>query len=239
MTRVVLAHGFTQTGASWTPIRTRLLADGHDVVTPDLPGHGTATTDDPDLWPAAIRLGDTGGHAAYVGYSMGGRYCLHLALARPELVTRLVLVGTTPGIEDEVERRARRQADHELAASIECDGVDVFLDRWLANPLFATLPRRAAAMETRRVNTAAGLAASLRHAGTGNQQPVWDRLAALDMPVLLVTGEADTKFTAIADRMASVIGPNAARAVVANAGHAVHLEQPDVFVDLVGPFLDG
>lgn len=237
MARVVLAHGFTQTGESWAPIRTGLAEIGHEVVAPDMPGHGAAAAEDADLGRGAERLGQLGGRSAYVGYSMGGRYCLHLALARPDLVARLVLVGATAGIEDEGERRLRRQADDELAASIERDGVDAFLDRWLENPLFATLPRDAAGVETRRANTPAGLAASLRQAGTGRQRPLWDRLAALDMPILFVTGDLDIKFTAIASRMASLIGANATRTVVPGAGHAVHLEQPDVFIRVVTDFL--
>lgn len=233
MARIVLAHGFTQTGASWEAVAAQLRGEGHEVRAPDLPGHGGAAAVPPGLRTGARRLGEDGGPAIYAGYSMGGRYCLHLALDRPELVHALVLAGATPGIDDPGERAERREADAVLAAEIERDGVDVFLEKWLAQPLFVSLPRDAAAIDSRRVNTAAGLAASLRDAGTGAQDSLWPRLAELRMPVVLVTGSLDAKFTAIAERMAAAIGTNARHVVVAGSGHAVPLERPAEFAALV------
>ena len=186
----MLVHGFTQTGRSWDRVAAR-LAERHTVVTVDAPGHGESGAIRADVPAAAALLGAAGGPATYVGYSMGGRLCLHLAVDQPELVRRLVLVSATAGIDDAAERATRRQADEQLAASIERDGVDAFLDRWLALPLFATLPRDAAGLDDRRRNTADGLASSLRLAGTGTQEPLWDRLPELPMPVLLVAGALD------------------------------------------------
>ena len=175
---------------------------------------------------AAALLGAVGGPATYVGYSMGGRLCLQLAVDQPELVRRLVLVSATAGIDDATERAARRQADEELAASIEHDGVAAFLERWLALSLFATLPREAAALDDRRRNTAEGLASSLRLAGTGTQEPLWDRLPELPMPVLVVVGALDAKYVGLARRMAGLI-PRATLEVIEGAGHSVPLEDPD------------
>jgi len=107
--RIVLVHGFTQTSASWARIAGELEAD-FEVVTPDLPGHGRSPLPDPGsgLAATARALGEAGGKAGYVGYSLGGRCCLHLALESPGLVERLVIVGAHPGIVDETERRQRR-----------------------------------------------------------------------------------------------------------------------------------
>src|SRR5262249_56537802 len=91
-----------------------------------------------DFVATASAIGEVGGRATYVGYSMGGRLCLQLALDRAELVDRLVLVSASPGIRGEVERAARREADERQAQEIERDGVDAFLERWLAQPMFAT-----------------------------------------------------------------------------------------------------
>jgi 2-succinyl-6-hydroxy-2,4-cyclohexadiene-1-carboxylate synthase len=233
--RVVLVHGFTQTGRSWDTIASR-LAQRYEVVTVDAPGHGDSGDVRAALPDGAALLGATGGSATYVGYSMGGRLCLHLAVARPDLVRRLVLISATAGIEDAGERAARRVADDELAASIERHGVDAFLDRWLALPLFASLPRDAAGADDRRRNTAPGLASSLRLAGTGMQEPLWDRLGVLDMPVLVVAGALDEKYVAIAERLAKLI-PNSTLHVVEGAGHAVHLEHPDDFVGALDEWL--
>ncbi|HEX6785940.1 MAG TPA: alpha/beta fold hydrolase, partial [Acidimicrobiales bacterium] len=105
--RVVLVHGFTQTGRSWAPIAADLGRD-HEVVLVDAPGHGGSSAGRADLTEGAALLGAAGGRATYVGYSMGGRLALHLALDHPDHVDALVLLGATAGIEDEEERAARR-----------------------------------------------------------------------------------------------------------------------------------
>jgi 2-succinyl-6-hydroxy-2,4-cyclohexadiene-1-carboxylate synthase len=235
--RVVLVHGFTQTGRSWAGLVPR-LAERHEVVCVDAPGHGRSAAEDVDLVRGAVLLADAGGEGAYVGYSMGGRLTLHLALARPDLVRRVVLVGATAGIDGDAERAQRRAADEALAHDLERDGLDAFLERWLANPLFATLPRGAAGVEDRRENTVAGLASSLRLAGTGAQAPLWDRLHEARMPALLVAGERDAKFRALAERLALGWGGSARVAVISDAGHACHLERPEEFADAVVAFLD-
>jgi 2-succinyl-6-hydroxy-2,4-cyclohexadiene-1-carboxylate synthase len=223
-------HGFTQTGRSWLPVAEALAADGWRVLLPDAPGHGGSGAITVDLPAAADLLGRSCGRAVYVGYSMGGRLCLHVALQRPELVEQLVLLGATAGIEDDGERGARRSADEALAASLERDGVRPFLDRWLAGPLFATLNRESAGLDDRLTNEPSGLASSLRLAGTGAQADLWPRLGELDMPVAVVAGELDARFAAIGQRMAAAIGPGASFAAIPGAGHAAHLEQPVAFV---------
>ena len=233
--RLVLAHGFTQTGRSWGAVAED-LADDHEVVTPDAPGHGGSTDVVADLRQAGELLAEHG-PATFIGYSMGGRMCLHTALARPDKVERLVLLGATAGIDDADERAARRQSDDELAAIIERDGVDAFLDRWLGLPMFARLPADPAGRAERARNTAAGLASSLRHAGAGTQEPTWDRLAGLTMPVLVMAGADDHKFVTLGRRLAAAIGRNASFAAVPDAGHAAHSEQPDAFLWLLRGWL--
>jgi 2-succinyl-6-hydroxy-2,4-cyclohexadiene-1-carboxylate synthase len=217
---------------------TSALAERYETVAVDAPGHGELGDVALGLWQGARLLAQQGGTATYVGYSMGGRLCLHLALAHPDLVEGLALLGATAGIDDDDARARRRQEDEQRAERLERDGLEAFLEDWLAQPMFASLPRDAAGIADRRRNTAAGLAASLRLAGTGAQEPLWDRLDELEMPVLLVAGEGDERFTAAAHRMATAIGDNARVALVRDAGHAAHLEQPQAFVDILTGFLD-
>jgi 2-succinyl-6-hydroxy-2,4-cyclohexadiene-1-carboxylate synthase len=231
--RVVLVHGFTQTGRSWARVADHLAAH-HEVVAVDAPGHGGSATIEADLPTGATLLGATGGRATYVGYSMGGRLGLHLAVARPDLVERLVLISATAGIDDPDERTARRRADEALADTIERDGLEAFLTRWVAQPMFAGLADPD--LEDRRRNTTTGLASSLRLAGTGTQQPLWSRLASIDAPVLLVAGRNDAKFVTAAERMAGLL-PHPTVAIVDGAGHTVHLERPDEFRDLLEEWL--
>lgn len=234
--RTVLLHGFTQNADCWGSFG-RHLGAGRQLVLVDAPGHGRSGNDDADL-PAAARLvADVGGRADYVGYSMGGRIALHLALAAPDLVRRLVVIGATGGIDDPGERGRRRAADEELARALESAPLAAFLDRWLAGPLFADLPPSAACLPQRLTNRPAGLAASLRRCGTGNQQPLWDRLEALDMPVLVVAGERDERFRMVGERLVSSIGSNARLAVIPDAGHAAHLERPLEAARVIDGFL--
>lgn len=223
--RIVLLHGFTQTGACWGPLATGLAAE-HEVVAVDLPGHGGSGAIEVGIESGTTLIAAAGGAATYVGYSMGGRFALRLALDRPDVVERLVLIGASPGLADADERAARRASDDALAAKVEAVGVEAFVRDWLALPLFAGIPHELRFETERCTNTAAGLASSLRLAGTGAQEPLWDRLGELAMPVLLVTGADDTKFTAIAATMAAAIS-NAEHVVVDGAGHTVHLERPE------------
>lgn len=235
---VVLLHGFTQTGASWGPVADR-LSGRHTVVTVDAPGHGGSSSIRADLTAGAAMMVEAAGDAgSWVGYSMGGRFALHAALSRPDSVERLVLVSATGGIDDEADRRARRRADEELARMVEAEGVEPFVRWWLERPLFATLSAGAAGLGERLSNTAEGLATSLRLAGTGTQLPLWDRLASLAMPVLVVAGELDQTFVGHAERLVSCVGDNASLSVIPGAGHACHLERPDAFLAVVAPFLD-
>jgi 2-succinyl-6-hydroxy-2,4-cyclohexadiene-1-carboxylate synthase len=235
---VVLVHGFTQTLEAWEAVADR-LAGRHRVVRVDLPGHGGSGAVRVGFGEAAGLVGEAGGAAVYVGYSLGGRLCLRLALDRPDLVRGLVLVGASPGIADPAARARRRDADEALAADVERDGVAAFLDRWLAGPLFASLPEAAAGRSGRLANTPEGLAYALRRLGTGAQAPLWPRLAGLRPPTLLVAGALDAKFAGIAREMAAAIGPGTRVALVPGAGHAVHLERPQAMAALITELLDG
>lgn len=233
--RFVLAHGFTQTARSWDTVDTLLRERSPDIeiVAVDLPGHGDATAAaDLDLWASAAHLAEHGGTGTYVGYSMGGRIALHAALVHPERVERLVLIGATAGIDDDTERAERRRADQALADRIERIGTQAFVDEWLTNPLFAGLTADTAQRADRLRNTARGLAASLRATGTGTQTPLWNRLGEIEVPVLVLVGERDAKFTALGERLVAGL-PHARLAVIPGAGHSVHLEQPTATVDAI------
>jgi 2-succinyl-6-hydroxy-2,4-cyclohexadiene-1-carboxylate synthase len=170
---------------------------------------------------------------------MGGRMALHVALAHPEAVDRLVLISTNPGIQGHEARRKRRASDEALARRIETQGLSAFLRWWLAQPLFATLAPSAAGLGERLANTEEGLASSLRLAGLGSQDPLWDRLGELGergLPVLLVAGELDSAYRSHAERMAAAIGPSARLQVIEGAGHACHLERPGQLAAAIAAF---
>jgi len=246
---LIALHGFTGSGADFLPLARSLRRETMTVCL-DLPGHGrSGVPEDPARCSLAetaadvLALADELGVTAFdlLGYSMGGRAALRLALGHPQRVRRLVLESASPGIPSDADRLARLESDEGLARDVEERGVTAFLDDWLAMDLFrtqSTLPdeRRAAMRAQRALNTAAGLAASLRGAGAGQDPAVWDELGRIRQRVLLIGGMEDEKYGAILTRMAEVL-PNARLVRVPRVGHNVHLERPRLYADYVGEFL--
>jgi 2-succinyl-6-hydroxy-2,4-cyclohexadiene-1-carboxylate synthase len=232
---VVLLHGFTHTGASWEPVKAA-LGERYRALAPDLRGHGTAGARAPvSLGEVISDLGAIAPeHFTLGGYSMGGRIALHAALALPTRVSRLVLVGASPGIADPDERKARKTEDERLAREIEETTIQAFAERWAGNPVLAGQPAAVvqATSADRLRNTPAGLAAALRNLGTGALPSLWGRLGELEMPVALVVGERDEKFRAIAGEMVAHIA-RVEVIVVPSAGHAVHLEAPQAVAEVL------
>lgn len=245
---LVLLHGFTGSGRSLDGI-ARPLARDFSIIAPDLPGHGRsvggASKGPYDFESSVARLLatlDRAGHAQadWLGYSMGARLALGCAVRQPGRVRSLVLVGGRAGIADPGEREARRRADAALADRIETNGIEAFVDEWLAQPLFATQQRLGAGFiaEQRRerlANDAHELAASLRTLGPGAQPPLFDELERLALPVLLVAGALDGAFVEHARELARRL-PKAEVCVIEDAGHAVHVEQPAAFLRAVRAF---
>ena len=177
---------------------------------------------------------------ALVGYSMGGRLALYLALRHPERCARLFLESASPGLEDAAEREARRRSDEEKAVRLESGDLASFLYDWYRQPLFASLSRHEglveAMIETRLQNDPRELARSLRGMGTGTQPSLWGELAVLRIPGLVVAGELDERYTGIAARMAP-LGPRIRSAIVTGVGHNVRLEAPGAYLALLKSFL--
>jgi len=247
---LVLLHGFTGSGRSWWPVIDE-LSDRYRIISVDLIGHGHSG--DPasasryafhraldNLRQVALSLNI--GNATWLGYSLGGRVALGLAVAYPDLVSALVLESATPGIADVTERARRRSDDDELAARIERDGVAAFVARWERLPMWESqeaLPADVLACERgiRLANSARGLANSLRGMGQGAQPSLWDSLPDLQCPTLLIAGERDAKFARIAGEMHDAL-PDARVAIAPGAGHNVHLEAPAWFGERVTRFID-
>lgn len=185
----------------------------------------------------AIHAAGRGG--AVVAYSMGGRIALHAADRHRGAFRALVLVGATPGIADGSARRSRRASDDDLARWMERQEIGAVVDGWESQPVFASQdPQLVAAQRAGRLShDPRVLAQMLRATGQGVLDPLWDRIEQLVLPVLAVAGEHDRTYVEVAERMVDRL-PNGRSAVVAGAGHAAHLEQPEAFGELLLAFLD-
>ncbi|HLW45610.1 MAG TPA: alpha/beta fold hydrolase [Acidimicrobiales bacterium] len=238
--RLVLAHGFTQTSRSWGRFAD-LVGVGRELVRVDLPGHGGSSEVRADVAESARLLlevsSSVGEGFDLLGYSLGARVALCAALSAPAAASglrRLVLIGGTGGIDDPEARSERRRRDESLAAEVEAD-FDGFLRRWVAAPMFAGLDDPG--LDERRRNTPEGVASSLRLAGAGTQDPVWDRLAELSFPLLAVAGADDVRYALAAARLARGV-PSGVFSLVPGAGHAAHLAQPELSAGIVRAFLE-
>jgi 2-succinyl-6-hydroxy-2,4-cyclohexadiene-1-carboxylate synthase len=245
---LLLLHGFTGSARNWRGLEA--FGERFRTIAVDLLGHGASDSPaDPARYDMAACVGDLAAvlvqlgiqRANVLGYSLGGRVALHLAAAHPERVGRLVLESASPGLMTEAERRARRADDEALALRLERDGLEAFVDGWERLPLFASQARLPAAVRAglraqRLRNNPPGLANSLRGLGTGAQPSLWERLPEIHTPTLLLAGALDEKFAAIARAMAERL-PEATLFIVPEAGHTIHLEQPDAFAQRVTEFL--
>lgn len=220
------------------------LEDRFYCVAPDLPGHGSsvglpseAYTIEGTSRRVLDSLGESGvERPVLVGYSMGGRLALYLALRHPARCAGLFLESASPGLESAEERRSRREADESRAKRLESEDFGRFLEDWYRQPLFASLARDEALLrrtiEARRRNDPAELAQSLRGMGTGSQPSLWGELPGLQVSALAVAGELDSKYAEIAHRMAGA-SPIIDCTIVPGVGHNVHVEVPSAYTSLL------
>lgn len=242
---IILLHGFTGCGENWQFI-AEALAHDYQVITLDLLGHGKSDSPpDPHRYGMEVAAQDLitlvemtiGQPVNLVGYSMGGRLALYLALNYPQHIKKLILESASPGLSASEERLARIQSDELFANRIQQNGIAAFVDEWEKLPLFASQSDEICQqLRIQRLqNNPTGLANSLRGMGTGVQPALWEKLPQLKPPTLLITGELDKKFIEIARQMHNQL-PQSQHEIITQAGHTVHLEQPDAYISLLRSF---
>jgi 2-succinyl-6-hydroxy-2,4-cyclohexadiene-1-carboxylate synthase len=238
-----MLHGFTQTGRLWGRFGERLELE-RTLVCVDLPGHAGSDAVRADLPGTAALVADTvreevgSAPCDLLGYSLGARVALHVAVGDVLELGRMVVIGATAGLENPEERERRLRSDAELADHLEASGdVAGFVRDWLSGPMFSGLPAATTGEEERRRNTASGLASSLRLCGVGTQESLWGLMASLRSAMLTIAGMDDTRFAANSIRLAR-LAPHAVATLVPGGGHAVHLAQPETSVRLVLHWLE-
>jgi len=244
---LVLLHGFTGSKKTWEEC-IKTWEKYFKVIALDLPGHGETDTESArtisefcsDLQDILKMLKIDKAHL--LGYSMGGRIALSFAIHYPESVHTLILESASPGLKTNAERLKRVENDTNLAEQIMEKGIIHFTDYWENIPLFETQKQLTASVrdkirQERLSQSPEGLAGSLVNMGTGKQPSFWKRLHELEMPVLLVVGELDRKFIDINQEMQQEIEEVQLK-TCEEAGHCIHVEQPEKFVKIVMEFIE-
>ena len=245
---ILLLHGFTGDVSAWQNLRS-MLEPSHRVIALDILGHGKSTKPSSAssyrierVAADVIALLDqlAAGKIHLLGYSMGGRLALYLALRYADRFHSLILESASPGLRGQQARAERIRRDHQLADQIEAKGIEWFVDFWENLPLWDSQDALVKASQRRQRlnNHPLGLANSLRGMGSGAQPSLWEELPRLNLPTQLIVGELDRKFLRINREMAAAM-PQAAMKVVPHAGHRVHLENPPRFHEAVMSFLHG
>jgi 2-succinyl-6-hydroxy-2,4-cyclohexadiene-1-carboxylate synthase len=234
---LVCLHGFTYTGAQFNELSKHVDIP---LVAPDL-HPGAPLTLEGTLFAIEDVINVIGGPVPVLGYSMGGRLALWLALERPDLVDGLIVISSGAGIADPEKRAERRAADRELAERITEHDVPTFLDDWLSRPLTSTafLSPDAAARDRaiREENSAAGLAAALDTFGQGSFPYLGDRLAGLRPPLLAVSGQHDRRYTDEAAALTAAVS-NGRHVIIPGVGHNVVAEAPEALASVVKEFVE-
>lgn len=246
---IIAIHGFTGSAAMWDGF-VEAAGNDYSVIRPELQGHGKSDAPgDPKLYDmkhTVLALAEIADRmdvkqAHWLGYSLGGRVALSAAVSLKERVISLSTESASAGIDDLAERKARKESDDALADKIEKESIQEFVDYWESRPIFGSqtrLPRESKAVlrAERLTNTTKGLANSLRGIGAGAQIPLYKKLPGLEFPCLFIAGEEDTRFSDIARRMHNSVSRSQIF-IAYQSGHAVHLEQPEMFNQAVLRFL--
>ncbi len=250
---VVCVHGFTGDGRDFDVLKDVGIEDIDEWWAVDVPGHGQSERPDQvmlyqsesvrhqfDQVLRYIRDQTEATELVVLGYSMGGRLVLQWLVWANRLVNvnRVVVVGASPGIEDEHARQERQAWDHDLANRIASEGVERFLAYWQDIPLLRSQsnipePFLSELRARRLTNDGRGLALSLRGFGSGTMPSIWDEVSQFtEVPVLYVAGALDEKYVRVGQRLAG-----ACRVVtcveIEGAGHTAHLEKPEAFAKAV------
>lgn len=239
---VIFLHGFMGCSHDFLEI-IKLISAYYCCLIVDLPGHGTTeVTQDSCYQMSCTAMGIIEllnrlriSSCFLVGYSMGGRIALYLALHFPKYFKAVILESASPGLKTTSEREIRIRHDQLIQEKLQTQDMSAFLQQWYENPLFASFikhPDYAQAIAQRLENNPIKLIKSLEYLGLGKQPSLWHKLEGNKVPLLLLVGELDSKFISINQEMANLCG-QAKLIIIENSGHNIHFEQPNFYAGLV------
>ncbi|HAC16918.1 MAG TPA: 2-succinyl-6-hydroxy-2,4-cyclohexadiene-1-carboxylate synthase [Bacteroidetes bacterium] len=246
---LVALHGFTGSGMVFEQFSDHFRSLGIKLLAVDLPGHGkTSTPNSTEVHAFDAQLSNFSRlirkleipRFHLLGYSMGGRIALHYALKYPDKIISLILESTNNGISNDLERLDRVSRDESLSEQIIQDYAD-FLLKWNRLPLFQSPPnaikRQIDAFKNIQVNQdPIQMALSLREFSPGKIPYVYNELSLISCPVLAITGDNDYKYIELWKSLSNKIN-NGIHINIEHAGHRVHLDQPDKYLETIVNFI--
>lgn len=242
---LILFHGFMGAGSAFRHL-TGPLMQFCNPVTIDLAGHGkTVTPVDPELFSAKRQTGQIASilnrlsfeNLFAYGYSMGGRLLFQLITGHPELVRGAVVESSHCGIDSETDRKLRIETDKKRSAFI-LEDFNTFVDQWSKMPLFLNPDSDLSRDQTKLMKNQKPklMAASLSGFGAGIMPSVCKKLQNLNLPLYLVAGKQDIKYSKMIPELAETCN-HCSYTIVENAGHRVHLNQPNELIKIIQSFI--
>ena len=240
-------HGFLGSNSDWQNIINYFSLDYYCIAI-DLPGHGLSKVDEANN---SYNIENTAKYIIellhkndikkcnLIGYSMGGRIAIFLAIYYSEFFEKIIIESAQPGIMNEFERLQRINHDQKLATKLEEQSFSEFLEFWYNQPVFNTLKKHknfANLKKSRLNNNPKNLAKSLLEIGAGVQPSLWGDLKRIKNTCLLIAGEFDTKYQKIFSKMHKEIF-SSIFVIIKNAGHNVHFENPEEYAKVIKKFL--
>lgn len=219
---LLLSHGYGATSAMFDQNLAAVPA-GTQVITWDLRGHGDSESPaDPACYRAANALADMAAildmlgvdRAVLGGHSLGGYLSLDFALAFPDRVAGLVLIGTGPGFRNDEARDGWNRRAEGTAARLADQGIAAL--------------GSSSELHDGGHRDVSGLILAAKGTLVQRDAHVIDGLPAIGVPALVVVGADDTHFLAAADYMTAKI-QDARKVVIPDAGHAPNIDRPEKF----------
>jgi len=241
---LIFLHGFMGSSQDWLNVTKQLESELFCILI-DLPGHGCNRRLLHYGWQETARAISAVmdvlnlRQAGIMGYSMGGRIALYTVLHNQYRFSFLIIESATPGLREEDDRETRRLWEDNIVQQLRTTPYDTFLAQWYAQPLFAGLsnhPEFPQLLARRLNNDPLALATAFQNLATSTQPDLWPLLEKLNIPLLLLAGEKDTKYQQILRRFQLSV-PQASWQILNGCGHHIHFEQPERFTTIVRSFI--
>ena len=246
---VVFLHGFLGNQKEWLDI-IKSLKNKYRIILFDLPGHGGSVFDVNKIDKKIYEFTNTTNtivnilkklnvnKSMLIGYSMGGRLALNLAIKYPSIFSKVFIESASPGLETEQEILKRKANDEKTAKLIKELNFSEFIDNWYNQKVFEGIKKslKYEDLKNQRLkNDTNNIALALKGLSVANMPCLWNKLSNLKLPLYFIAGKNDEKYCIIGQRM-SQYSQKISFKIVNNCGHNIHFENREEYLNLLVNF---